>query len=144
MIAAFEGKFPEIAQFIRFGISGGLSTLCYGIFTLLLTYITPWSPFLLHTVAYLLSIPISYLMQRDFSFRDRGSKLKSFKKFVIAIFFTFLLSSILIFITASIGAPPWAGTVLVMVVVPLVSYMIMKHWIFLEKKDSLSGKVIKQ
>lgn len=118
------------AQIARFGVSGGLSTLAYGAIAIALTYWTAWTPLEVHLTAYAACIPVSYTLQRNFTFRHRGRRRESFPKFIVALILTFLVGTLLVKAVEILGWRQYIGTVCVMVAAPITGYLAMRWWAF--------------
>ncbi len=119
-----------IAQLFRFAVSGGLSTLLYGVFSIFLTYFTTWSVNGVHALSFLLCVPVSYLLQRSFTFRFDGTYTKSLIRFFMLMLTTFAISVVAVNVVDGLGYHRLVGVISVMVVVPITSYLAMQHWIF--------------
>lgn len=123
-----------IFKLLRFGLSGGLATLAYGTIALIASYATLWQPMTVHFVAYGLCLPISYLLQRNFTFRFTGKHSVSMPRFFVAMVATFLCSSLAVQKVQDMGYPDIYGTLSVMVVIPLISFIVMQLWVFQQKR----------
>ena len=62
----------DVAQAIRFLISGGTGFSLYYVFALTLRHYTAWPDGACATVATLASVPPAFLLQKHFTFRQRG------------------------------------------------------------------------
>lgn len=122
------------ARWLRFLISGGASTLAYGALSLLLTFTDLASAFTAHVIAYLTCIPLSYVLQRMFTFGYQGSVAGSFTRFAVVNGSCFVAASLVVASFTSLGFAPLVGTLAVMVVIPVVGYLSMRLWVFAEGK----------
>jgi putative flippase GtrA len=119
----------------RFGIAGGASTLLYALFAFILSSIFSIKFIYIHLTAFFMAIPFSYLMQRGFTFRHKGSHKKTSWRFLITTLAALGVSSLTSFYLVDIAdAPEWIGIATVMLIVPLTSYAAMSYWVFRDKK----------
>ena len=125
---------PIFLRLIRFAISGGLSTILYGVFAVLFGFLTSFSAMTSHIVAYILCVPVSYLLQRNFTFKHKGNHKIAVPKFITAFIAAFAISTITVEILVNnLGFAKEIGTISVMIIVPIVSYLTMQLWVFKAK-----------
>ncbi len=127
------------ARWLRFLISGGASTLAYGVLSVLLTYFEIAKPFTAHLIAYLACIPLSYVLQRVFTFGYQGAVASSFTRFAVLNGACFAAASLVVAAFAALAYPPLLGTLAVMCVIPVVGYLSMRLWVFAEGKQPATG-----
>lgn len=127
------------ARWLRFLISGGASTLAYGALSLLLTFSNLAGAFSAHVIAYLACIPLSYCLQRVFTFGYQGAVAASFTRFAVVNGACFAAASLVVALFTAAGFAAWVGTLAVMVVIPVVGYLSMRLWVFAEGKPKTSS-----
>lgn len=124
-------------ELLRFGFSGGISTFLYGFFALAFGWATDLAPVTIHLLAFFLCLPVSYTLQRVFTFSFKGSISRSAGKFAVLSVSGMLIGTVIVGVVEKIGVSPYWGTVTVMVAIPVTSYFVMKIWIFREKNQIL-------
>ena len=118
-------------EIIRFGIAGGAATLLYGLLSLLLTWSTGRPAITVHVLAYFLALPVSFLAQGLFTFRYRGKKAHAFTRFLVVAVVAFGLSTVSVYFLRDIPVyGRYLGIVATMLLVPLISFVTMKLWVF--------------
>lgn len=129
-----------LVKLLRFGLVGGAATLLYGLFAVALQELFAPPVLLGHALAYHLAIPASYLGQRSFTFRYRGSDRRALKRFLVTAAVAFAISTAAVYgVEAWLGWPYLAGTLITMLVVPLVSFATMLLWVFFEPEGASAG-----
>ena len=125
-----------IWKLCRFGISGALATLFYGTIAYILTLLTAFNFMSIHVVACVVSIPLSYLLQKIFTFRSALSHQQTFPRFMITAVVAFALSTGLAhWVTKILEYPDCAGFLSVMIIVPIISFTLMQFWVFIDYKS---------
>ena len=77
----------------RFGVGGGLATGLYAFLVATLGWLTAWQSMPIHLLAFALALPVSYLLQRNFAFRDRQTYARTFPRFLATATMAFALST---------------------------------------------------
>ena len=122
-------------QIIRFALSGLLATLLYGLIALALKLTTSLDFMVINLLSYVLSIPLSYTLQKFFTFHSSASHTKAFPRFVVTAFIALIVSTIIAkFIIQKLNYPEHVGFLSVMIIVPLISLVLMQLWVFTENK----------
>jgi putative flippase GtrA len=123
-------------KLLRFGVVGGSATLLYGIFVLALHAMLPLPPLAEHSAAYALAVPVSYLGQRTFTFRYRGPEFRAMRRFLLTVVLAYVVSTVAVYLCGAIlGLPFYYGTVVTMGIVPVISFLTMLLWVFIEPKE---------
>lgn len=117
-------------ELLRFAISGGISTLLYGVLAFALEKITELSPLSIHFIAFFLCLPVSYMLQRVFTFSFKGSVSRSAFKFVVLSALSMVVGAGIVALVSFLGYAPYWGTLAVMVAIPSTSYITMKIWVY--------------
>lgn len=123
-----------IKKLLRFGFSGGIGTLLYGLLAISMSYLSQLDAMAVHVLAYALCVPVSYLLQRNFTFRYEGQHRVAILKFITAAVLAFCVSTLLVQLIKDSGYPEYLGTLIVMVIVPVSSYLTMQLWVFTETR----------
>ncbi|SEH05618.1 GtrA family protein [Candidatus Venteria ishoeyi] len=132
MLYGYENS--TIYRLIRFILSGGLTTILYGAFNTFFILFGHYSILFSHTMSYLLCIPISYLLHRNFTFRHKGKQSESAAKFITIIAITYTISSIFTWVLVdNLQLSPYIATLMIMIVIPVVSYLTMYLWVFINE-----------
>lgn len=71
-----------VGQLFRFVLTGGLATATYSVVFLFLVQQWSWTGLYGSVVAYSIAIPVSFFMQRQFTFRSSGSVLRELPQFL--------------------------------------------------------------
>lgn len=127
------------AKVLRFALVGGLSTMAYGIITVLAVESARISPLSATVLGYLLVVPLNFVLQRRFTFRSTNSKPKELPRFLLVHGLNILGSSLIMFIVTDVGRYNYLwGVVLTMVMVPLLLFIVMDRWVFGRSQQHLS------
>ncbi len=120
-------------RLIRFGITGALATLTHLVIAFSILYFTNLSVWFANLIGFLCAFCLSYLMQTLFVFK----KVLSFSN--LSRFFTVQFSALICSQSLSelIGtANHYLQVILVVIAIPLITYIIHKIWTFKEQTDS--------
>ncbi len=131
-----ERRFELGLLLARFGTVGAAATLFYAVLVAIFGFTIGIAPLYAHGLAYLFAIPLSYIGQRKWAFRHKGSKRASFFRFLVAALSAFIISTALVMLILAAGYPAILGTLCTMVVVPSVSFVVMRFWVFKEPQDN--------
>ncbi|MEK7989611.1 MAG: GtrA family protein [Thiotrichaceae bacterium] len=135
MLYMLKNKLPvsdTLFQLLRFALSGGLSTLLYGVFSTAFALFTSYSILVSHTASFFLCIPISYLLQRNFTFRHQGRHSESLPKYFITLILTYFISSIVVWLLVDVfEMSHHIATMSAMITVPMISYLSLYLWVFI-------------
>lgn len=117
---------------LRFGITGGFATLTHLVIAFSILYFISKSVWLANFIGFLCAFCLSYLMQTLFVFK----KTLSFSN--LSRFFTVQFSALICSQSLSelIGtANHYLQVILVVITIPLITYIIHKMWTFKEQTD---------
>lgn len=120
-----------LAKLLRFGVAGVASSVFYAICTWLFA-----GPFEIPAVyasamGYAMAVPLSFFLQRNFSFRSNGSKRAQAPRFLLVHGLNILVSVIVMHVLVSrLHMDYRAGIALTMVLIPLLSFLAMNTWVF--------------
>ena len=134
-VLASELPGATVAQLVRFALSGGLATILYAVVAIGLARATELDAIAVHVLAYFICIPMSYLLQRGYTFRHTGSRAVSGLRFLVVATTAFLASTVAVILAEMAELPPNAGTLAVIVIVPTTSYLMMRMWVFRQEEN---------
>ena len=114
---------------IRFLAVGVAATLAHGVTFFLLTAEAKIQPILSNACAALLAILISYFGHRIVTFRSTIPHVSAAPKFILQAALSWLISTLLVIVLVPIvGA--WAVSIIIIMVLPLLSYIAYERWTF--------------
>jgi putative flippase GtrA len=124
---------PMIARILRFGAVGSLCTFVYLGVVLTLARMTPLPPLANHVLAFGALVPVSYFLQKGFTFRYAGPHRYSLPRFVVANSLAFLASTAGVAIAKQQFGLGEIGTIgIVVVIIPIMSFLTMMLWVFID------------
>ncbi len=127
----------SLAKLFRFAIAGGLSTLLYMIFAFTLGAVFSMKFIYIHVAAFALAVPFSYFLQSGFTFQYKGSHKKSSWRFLMTTLTAFIVTTLVSFVLVDIwGMPQWIGIVTVAFIVPIISFISMRYWVFVDTRQT--------
>ena len=117
-------------EVVRFLLAGGFNTgLTYALYLLLLWFGVSYPVAL--TIDYAVGIPLSYLLQRYWTFMPQGRLQLSFLKYVLTYLAVFAGNAVLLVVFVETGMlGPVLGQFLALAVVAIASYGAQKFWVF--------------
>ena len=118
------------AKLLRFAIVGGLSTLLHAALTWCLVSLLHAAPVAATVAGYLLAIPPNFLLQRNFAFRANAAIRRQLPRFLLLHAANIACSAMVMRWALDSGWSYLVGIGLVMVAIPLLSFVIMNTWIF--------------
>jgi putative flippase GtrA len=127
--------FHEVSKLLRFSISGALNSALYGLFSVAFTGLTDWSVTAVHALAFFLCVPVSYLLQRDFTFRYHGPSGQSAFRFFMLMALLFAVGLVTVALVQWLDRSRYIGIVLAILVIPFTSFIAMRYWIFRLPRD---------
>ncbi|MDD1782057.1 GtrA family protein [Enterovibrio sp. ZSDZ35] len=116
-------------RIVRFALTGGLATLTHVVAAFAMIHFFTTPVFVANVVGFVCAFFLSYFLQSTFVFKQRLSLNNAFRFFIVQ--FSALLISQLIS-EAFQGASPYLRVLIVVVLIPLVTYIIHKVWTFSE------------
>ena len=120
----------DVAQAIRFLISGCTGFAIYYVVALLLRHFTAWPDGACATVATLVSVPPAFLMQKHFTFRQRGGGHSQFLGYVLLQGACALLVGAVVQACMRLGMSHYLGFFLGGASGVLVSWLVQRRLIF--------------
>ncbi len=124
----------RITGFIRFIFTGGAATLTYLIAFFILQNRLSLDAKTLSLIAYGCGFCVSYTGQSLFTFKQTGHNSQQFRRFILLSILGAALSWIIIAIfNDGLGLPSMWGAVVTAGLIPLISFLAMNFWVFLNK-----------
>ena len=122
-----------LALLSRFTAVGILATCTYLAVTNALLAIGSMSPGAASVAGYLAGMLISFFGQARFTFLVRRHTARQAIKYVAASLCGLIISySAMHLAVFDLGLPPFIGTIVVAILVPLINLLLMKSWVFRE------------
>jgi putative flippase GtrA len=125
----FSSLLGLIGLLSRFGVVGLLATLTYLVMANALIYLGALGPGLASVIAYLAGMVVSYLGQSRWTFNGAGGK-REVARFAVLSSAGLLLSYAAPHAALRLGLPSAAGTAIPALAVPLLSFLVMRLWVF--------------
>lgn len=120
-----------IALLSRFGAVGIAATLTY----LIISNLLIWAgliPTLASIVGYLAGMVASYLGQSKFTFQMERTRRRHLVRYCFLSLVGLLVSYLTVWAASATEASPVLGTVATAIIVPVLSFVVMKLWVFRE------------
>ncbi len=137
---AVRGKFVTAQmretfwQLVRFGIAGGLATVCYAIVYSPLAAFKITSEQVANVAGYLFAMLSGYLLHSKWSFRGHGASARSAApKFFAVSLVSFAVNTFWVWLLtddAAMAGPWWWPLVPIVFVTPLVTFALNRLWVF--------------
>ena len=119
-------------KIIRYGLTGGISTAIHITVAYLYLYFVDTSLFVSNTLGFMVAFVFSYLVQSLYVFKHAIGLSKALKYFIVQ--FASLLAAI--FISDYLPLEnSYIKTILVILILPLITYVVHKFWTFKEAKS---------
>ena len=121
-------------QMVRFGVTGGFSTLVYAVvYWPLATYVIP--PVVAAVAAFLVAASVGYVLHSRWSFRGHGRRDKGGRtqaKFLIVQSAGMILNTSFTWVLTGplFHGPTWWPLVPAVLVTPLVTFGLNRRWVF--------------
>ena len=117
------------AQFLPFAIIGSVNTLIHGGILVLSIEQLRLDITVSHMLAFFLANIFSYIANSKITFRSPIT-LSRYKRFVLASLLSLGLTLLLSWVANFYGLHYLAGFALIVVLVPILSFMVIKTWVF--------------
>jgi putative flippase GtrA len=125
-----------LGQLIRFGISGGISTVVYSaVYLPLADHVLPRGMAVLAVPpAFLVAVTAGFFLHSAWSFKGHGTRDNSGRqhaKFFLVQLFGLLLNAAFTWImTSPLHLPNWAPLIPIVTITPLATFTINRQWVF--------------
>ena len=140
-MTAIIHKFGELrrsgvlAQLVRFGIAGGISTLIYAaVYMPLATWVFPDLAVAAVPFAFAVAVTCGFFLHSLWSFKGHGSRDNSGRqhfKFLIVQGFGLLLNALFTWVLADLmHYPDWVPLIPIVTITPLATFALNRQWVF--------------
>ena len=120
---------------LKFGAVGALSSSTFAVITTIIV-ISGWAePRLASALGYISSIPLNFVLNRNFSFRSKAPVLRDTVRYALLHIGNTLLTILGMSMALSFQLHYMTGIVLAVVAVPVLNFLAMNYWVF---KDQLT------
>ena len=133
-------KFKKlVAQFIKFGIVGGINTVLSYTITNLGFYVLGLHEQISNLVAFIITVFISFILNGKFVFNENKEKEKNIKKWIISLLKVYasysitglLLTGILLYFEETmLGIPHYIATLINLIVTIPLNFILNKFWTY--------------
>lgn len=121
----------EVLRLGRFGLVGGSSAAAYALVLLVLVTFFGAGSIVSSALAYVISIPVSFLGQKYFTFRSQGAVRRELPAFIALQIVNLVAAVFVTYLTVDIfGASHLVGILAVVCTIALISYGAMAFAIF--------------
>lgn len=122
---------PGLARLVRYGLSGGVSTITHFGIGLAGVHLLHLRPVVASTTGFLASIAVSYLLQRLWVFRSTAGHALAGSKFLIVTGVAFTINTVVLWLGTEVLAVPYPIVQPVaLTLIPLVNYFLNSRWTF--------------
>lgn len=122
-------RLSKHSQFLSFAAIGVANTLLHGGVLMLAVDVFLWSVTLSHLLAFAIANLFSYLLNSQFTFK-RPLSFKRYWRFFMASLLSLMITLLLAKAVDLYGAHYLVGFVLVVIFVPVISFLVMRFWVF--------------
>jgi putative flippase GtrA len=121
-------------QLVRFGIAGGLATVCYAVVYSPLAALEITSEQVANICGYLVAMLSGYVLHSKWSFRGHGaSATSSMPKFFAVSLVSYAVNTFWVWLLtddAMYAGPWWWPLIPIVLVTPLVTFALNRLWVF--------------
>jgi putative flippase GtrA len=119
-----------LARLVRFGMVGVASGLVYAGVTALLVSRLVAGPVHASLVGYVLSVPVSFLGHRGFSFRSRGRLTVEARRFLLGQALNLTVTALVMDRAKALHISYLWGIGATIVLIPIANFLLMHFWVF--------------
>jgi putative flippase GtrA len=125
---------PLLLEMLRFGLMGATSAGIYLVFFMPMRWAFPIRLWVAATIAYLLSMVVNYLLQRNFTFRSKRPHQEAVARFLVVQLLALGLNAVMLeLLTTRAKLSLWLAQGIAIVGVAVWSYVAQKVWVFFGK-----------
>jgi putative flippase GtrA len=117
-----------VSQIARFGAVGVVATLTSYFIALFAAGMV--SPFLANGLGYLGGVGVSYFGHRRFTFRSTRRHASALPRFAVSSLCGLAASYAALALALADGLPTWTALLVSVGIVPVVSFLVMRAWVF--------------
>jgi putative flippase GtrA len=119
-----------LARLVRFGMVGVASGLVYAAVTTVLVSRLGAGPVHASLMGYVLSVPVSFLGHRGFSFRSRGHLTTEARRFLFSQALNLTVAALVMDRVKALHISYLWGIVATIVLIPIANFLLMHFWVF--------------
>lgn len=120
-----------LARLARFGITGGLASAIYALVTLVCVDRFEASGTVASIIGYLVAIPVSFLGQKLWTFKSKGSVSRELPRFLTVQGANLVLAAAVMAVVKDIlGFDRMVGIVAVVLIIPTLTYLVLSRRVF--------------
>lgn len=128
---AAEQRRELVLRILRYAMVGGLSSLLYLLFAWWLIELSLMSPVLGTVVAYMLVVPVNFVLQKHFTFRSVGAARAELPRFLLVHGMNVVLSAAIMAVLVTWwGLAPILGMLATVAIVPVIVYVALDFCVF--------------
>ncbi len=121
----------ELARLVRYGVSGGASTVTHFGIGLAGVHLLHLRPVIASSTGFLASIAVSYLLQRQWVFRSAAGHALAGSKFLAVTAVAFTINTTVLWLgTEILHAPYPVVQPIALTLIPLINYVLNSRWTF--------------
>ncbi|GAA2861669.1 hypothetical protein Acy02nite_54720 [Actinoplanes cyaneus] len=121
----------DLARVIRYGLSGGVSTVTHFGLGLAGIHLLHLRPVIASTTGFLASIVVSYLLQRRWVFRSATGHALAGSKFLAVTAVAFTINTTVLWLGTEILAAPYPVVQpIALTLIPVINYVLNSRWTF--------------
>ena len=125
-----------VAQVSRFGVVGLSAMFCHGVSLWFWADQVGLGAVFSNSLAFLAAFGISYFGHYHWTFRSEASHVESMSKFFMVALAGFFLNMLIMYlVTAIYGLNHWWGFVLIVITIPLMTYLVSRCWVFVAQAN---------
>ena len=128
-----------VRQVAFFGIIGVLATFVHVALAYTLMTFLALNPYFANALGAAAALGISFLGNSQITFLYRGNVSRAFVRFLVQSALSFALTNAVVFVVEQNGWPSWLYAAIVIAVVPPVSFVVAKLWVYRSDSDELSS-----
>jgi len=120
-----------INLFGRFSLIGIMSTVIYFILANLFILSGAMPPMLASSLAFIVTIPISYFGHGNFTFQIKNTNKAQLKRYLIYVVFGFVCSNLIMYLSSrSNYLNAYIGVIIITVLFPMINFLALKFLVF--------------
>ena len=121
----------SLHQIARFGTVGVIATGVHGLALYILVENALLNPLVANSFAFLLAVIVSYVGHYRWTYNANSKHIHTFAKFFILASSGFVMNALIMEVTANIiGLHYLIGFTIIVLTVPVATYVIGRHWVF--------------
>lgn len=124
-------RLTDLGRLVRYGVAGGLSALTHLGTLALLVELVGMRPVVGSTIGFLMSIAVSYGLQRTWVFANRNRHRTLLPRFLTVTAAALLLNTVVLHVGTEVLEAHYAAVqVVAIVLIPLSNYLLNSLWTF--------------